>query len=167
MRKVVEADYAPVFDRSYSVVPVVGCWMWMRGLTHEDYPILFKGVLAHRYAYQRFVGQLVKGLVIDHLCRNHWCVNPDHLEQVTNVDNVMRGTGFAARNRDKTECPLGHRYSPENTKIRNGSWRSCRECERARDRKRWPARRDTPGYRERFNKRRLEARLRRTGEANA
>jgi hypothetical protein len=38
----------------------------------------------HRVMYELCNGKLIKGLVIDHLCRVHNCINPKHLEQVTN-----------------------------------------------------------------------------------
>jgi hypothetical protein len=46
---------------------------------------------AHRFAYLEFVGPIPDGLVLDHLCRNKKCVNPDHLEPVTNAENLRRG----------------------------------------------------------------------------
>lgn len=45
---------------------------------------------AHRLSYLVHKGPLVDGLVIDHICNNSLCVNPDHLEQVTNRENTLR-----------------------------------------------------------------------------
>lgn len=50
-----------------------------------------KHVLVHRFAYEQVKGPIPEGLFIDHLCRNRGCVNPNHLEPVTNRENVMRG----------------------------------------------------------------------------
>jgi hypothetical protein len=41
--------------------------------------------------YEHHVGPIPDGLVIDHLCRVHNCVNPEHLEPVTPAENTRRG----------------------------------------------------------------------------
>lgn len=47
---------------------------------------------AHRYSYTVLHGRKIpEGKIIDHLCRNRACVNPDHMEPVTNRENVIRG----------------------------------------------------------------------------
>lgn len=72
--------------------------------------------------------------ILDHLCRNRICCNPDHVEPVTNRENIVRGVGFAATHAAATHCPTGHPYSGENLRIRPCGRRSCRECERRRNR---------------------------------
>lgn len=69
-------------------------------------------VLAHRFSYEKIGGKkLVEGLVIDHLCRNHSCVNPEHLEQVTQTENVRRGNCL------KDKCKNGHERSETNNTV--------------------------------------------------
>lgn len=46
---------------------------------------------AHRVAYMLFKGEIGEKAVIDHLCGNTLCVNPEHLEQVTREENSRRG----------------------------------------------------------------------------
>lgn len=82
--------------------------------------------LAHRIAYEQAVGDIPKGLYIDHLCRNRGCVNPNHLEPVTLVENVMRGVSPHALNAKKTHCSKGHEFTFSNTYQRKD--RTAREC---------------------------------------
>lgn len=82
---------------------------------------------AHRFSYQLYKGNIPKNLVIDHLCKNPSCVNPDHLEAVTNRENILRGISPAAINSKKTHCPKGHKLSGDNVYIyRNSRW--CKKC---------------------------------------
>jgi hypothetical protein len=86
-----------------------------------------RNVLAHRWAYAYVYGCIPQGLVIDHLCRNTLCVNPAHLEAVTQRENVMRGTGPSAVNATKTHCKQGHELSGWNLKL-GKKGRDCRTC---------------------------------------
>ncbi|GAB3776674.1 hypothetical protein GCM10027600_42800 [Nocardioides ginsengisegetis] len=101
-----------------------GCWIWKGHITRYGYGQL-RGKKAHRLVYEAMVGPIPEGLVIDHLCRNRACVNPEHMEPVTNEENLDRG----ARSPSKTTCPVGHSYTPENTYVYNGA-RQCRTCRR-------------------------------------
>lgn len=76
-------------------VEVDGCWVW-QGMTSKatggrPYGRMWLGNVrwwAHRLAYTLAVGPIPTGLVIDHLCRNTLCIRPDHLEAVTNEENL-------------------------------------------------------------------------------
>jgi HNH endonuclease len=115
--------------------PNSGCWIWLSAMgggygrlrtgRHEGYPDL---VQAHRLVYEFYKGPC-DSEVVDHLCRNQFCVNPDHLEPTTNKINVLRGTGIAAVNAKKEFCPHGHSLS--DAYISNGN-RVCRTCRIAR-----------------------------------
>ena len=70
---------------------------------------------AHRAAYELVYGKIPDGLVIDHLCRNRRCINPLHLEAVTQSENIKRMWRTRARSwRDRQpplSCPVGHELS--------------------------------------------------------
>lgn len=136
----------PPEDRFWPKVEVTGfCWNWtgFRGAHgHGQFkatPTTSTG--AHRWAYEFLVGPIPDGMFLDHLCRNTGCVNPDHLEPVTNAENVMRGFGPTANHARKTHCPRGHELPPKVA----GQKRTCSECERARDKARYAA--GTHGHR--------------------
>jgi hypothetical protein len=115
------------------------CWLWTAYLSPRGYGHFVSGVtgssrLAHRISYELLVGKIPDGLVLDHLCRVPACVNPSHLEPVTNAENIRRGVA-GLRNKSKTRCPRDHEYTPENTvfrsRTRGGVNRVCRICDRA------------------------------------
>ena len=86
--------------------------------------------LAHRFAYETFVGPIPEGLTIDHLCRIRHCVNPEHLEAVTDRVNILRGEGISAQHARATHCPQGHPYDLINTYVAPDGDRDCRDCRR-------------------------------------
>jgi hypothetical protein len=109
------------------------CWEWTGPRTNGYARVWInkKSRLAHRMAYETWVGPIPKGLVLDHLCRNPACINPRHLEPVTQYENVMRGVGFGAENARRTHCRRGHEFTPENTRRLPSGSRLCRTCVRA------------------------------------
>jgi hypothetical protein len=89
-----------------------GCWQWIGGRKAAGYGQFFvdgKKVIAHRWSYLHFVGSIGDGNEIDHKCRNRSCVNPQHLESVTLLENRRR------RNSAKTHCANGHEFTEQNT----------------------------------------------------
>jgi HNH endonuclease len=110
-----------------------GCWVWNRTISSQGYGRLGRtGTtnFAHRISYWFHVGGIPEGLDLDHKCRCRACINPSHLEPVTNKVNAQRGRA-GAHNREKTECAKGHAFDSRNTGVRANGTRYCRECLRA------------------------------------
>lgn len=117
----------PMISRQIQPEPMSGCWLWS-GTCAQGYGKLYVpkarvSLQAHRITYELLVGRVPEGLVLDHLCRVTACVNPDHLEPVTNRENILRGTGWSARHARATHCVEGHEF----THLKNGR-RRCRLC---------------------------------------
>lgn len=69
-----------------------GCWEWLGYVQSNGYgKVSYEGKarLAHRVSYMILVGHIPDSLVLDHICRNRHCCNPDHLRAVTQRDNAL------------------------------------------------------------------------------
>ena len=77
------------------------CWQWLGAVNNHGYGLFGLGNrraglgLAHRIAYELERGKVPRRLVLDHLCRTPACVNPWHLEPVTQAENIRRGRAAA------------------------------------------------------------------------
>lgn len=89
------------------VIQENGCWEWTGGIDRGGYGKWQHGK-AHRVVYTKLRGPIPEGMQLDHRCRNRACVNPDHLEPVTNRENILRGNGHTAINARKQTCKRGH-----------------------------------------------------------
>lgn len=109
-----------------------GCWEWNGAIHPNGYavPIPVDGsyiengrvYLPHRLSFHWFKYDLPEGLVIDHLCNNRKCVNPDHLEATTQKHNVGRAL-------KRSYCKRGHPQVDVNRYVNKRNGRSrCKLC---------------------------------------
>lgn len=91
-------------ERFWSKVDKSGeCWTWTRALNGYGYGAAwFEGRMkgAHRVSYELHYGTIPEGLQVDHKCWNRACVNPEHLQLVSNAANGENRKG--AQNNSKT-----------------------------------------------------------------
>lgn len=124
--------------RRIEVAPT-GCWIWIGGIQSGGYGHVVdkrprdekrhRMMLAHRFVYEELVGPIPDGLHLDHLCRVRPCVNPEHLEPVTVLENNLRSAHC-----NKTHCKHGHALTGENSYVQGRS-RECRTCRRIQQRR--------------------------------
>ena len=127
--------HAPVAERLERLSQRDGdCLIWVGRIDRGGYGALKingKYMKAHRASYVLAHGMIPEGLVIDHLCRVRACINPDHLEAVTGLENTRRGIRSNVR---RTTCNRGHDLTdPSNlilTKKDVPGKYSCRACRR-------------------------------------
>lgn len=122
-------DNHPLFYMARIEIGVGCCWWWTGKINKRQGYGIANNAMAHRSFYKVIVNaDLSDDLVLDHLCRNTLCVNPDHLEPVTQRENLMRGATVSARAAKATHCPQGHPYDEENTITKKNGDRGCKAC---------------------------------------
>jgi hypothetical protein len=112
-----------------------GCWQWVGAMqqckvgngqpVYGSFTRQGRSHLAHRWAYRAMHGDIPRGLVVDHLCGNSLCVNPFHLDAVTQQTNNQRRVNAQAK---RTHCKRGHSFDVANTRITATGERVCRKC---------------------------------------
>ena len=127
--QVVERFWAKVDKRSPAE-----CWPWTASKFPNGYGHFHAhkgiGMGAHRFSFAIANGEIEKGLVVDHICNRPDCVNPDHLQAISQRENVLRGSGLSAMNATKSACKMGHPFDEKNT-YRFAGKRECRMCRSA------------------------------------
>lgn len=125
-----------------SHLPELGsCWVWTgRARSANGYPQIRHGDRmqpVHRFAHELLIGPIPDGLQVDHACHNQSgcpggpecphrrCVNPDHLDAVTNDENQARRAGMHYAEM----CRAGlHEMSDSNVRVTLTGMRVCRTC---------------------------------------
>jgi hypothetical protein len=121
-----------------------GCWEWTGRTGGKGYGYVGRGnrksgnIAAYRAVWELLIGAFPDGMVFDHLCRNHGCVNPHHGEPVTDLENKRRGYSPAAQHRRRATCLYGH--LKDGRSVSNGRpIRYCKTCARAKSNARYHA----------------------------
>lgn len=115
-------------------ITVKGCWLINTGKYRKYGIASFKNNVwyAHRLSFLLYNGEIPKEYEIDHLCHNTNCINPEHLEAVTKIENLRRQC-FA-----RTHCKNGHEFSEDNKFLVKRKGRKnnfeCRTCKENRKR---------------------------------
>jgi len=120
---------------NFRIDEVTNCWNWVGGVSPTGYSRMT--YLGKQYNGSRVIAALYLGLDIAdtkshalHACDNRRCINPKHIFVGTHLDNVrdmcVKGRHYF---RNQTHCKRGHEFTPENTRLANGS-RHCVACQK-------------------------------------
>lgn len=107
------------------------CWIWTGAVESQGYGrfcLHGKTIYAHRASFILHNSVIPDGMQIDHLCRNRRCVNPSHLEIVTQKENILRGESPTAKHARQAVCIRGHELSGKNLRIAPNGARKCKTC---------------------------------------
>lgn len=103
------------------------CFIWKKYLDKDGYGTFYfmkKNRRSHRVAYYFANGDIPHGMVIDHICKNRSCVNPEHLRCITKAQNTLENSfSVGAINKMKQFCKFGHPFDKK-----YGKQRYCSIC---------------------------------------
>lgn len=120
------------------IIATETCWNWAAAINKNGYGVICiktdkkRTYKAHRIVMSIFGIEMIENTVIDHMCMNRKCVNPDHLRQVSlRVNNIENSGSMAAKWIARDRCNKGHEYTEDNTFFRPGKKaRNCKKCNR-------------------------------------
>lgn len=122
-------------ERFWSHVDKSGdCWLWTSTVRkgYGRFAVTTgQSVSVHRFAYEQ-IAPIPEGMTIDHLCRNTLCVNAEHMEPVSLLENIKRRPPTPNHpNKVKTHCPEGDPYDKfiydSDGRLKS---RRCSKCDR-------------------------------------
>lgn len=127
--RITESDYT---------VSTEGCWESTWSISPDGYgyrhnPAIKRQELAHRVSFEQHHGEIPSDMVVDHVCNNKRCVNPEHLRLLDPLDNLNR------TRREQTHCKRNHPLSGDNVLLNSGR-RHCRACRSENGKRRYLAR---------------------------
>lgn len=79
------------FESRIEKISESGCWIWMGAQITDGYGCLSwdgRTQLAHRVAYELYVGEIPEGMYVLHKCDIPECCNPNHLFLGYQIDNI-------------------------------------------------------------------------------
>ncbi|MEW2478679.1 HNH endonuclease signature motif containing protein [Mycobacterium sp. NPDC049093] len=92
-----QARWRALVDGKYVVNMATGCWQWTGRTDRWGYGVVRinmggrrRETGAHKASWIAHRGPIPGLLTVDHLCQNTLCVNPFHMEPVTNQENIRR-----------------------------------------------------------------------------
>ena len=115
------------FWESVAVDKQTGCYAWTGTRFSQDYghfSIGTQAYYAHRLQWWVVNGPVANGKELHHRCKNKWCVNPDHLEEVTRKEHFQ--------NHLKSHCRYGHPLLPGSVYFLKRGGRLCKLCAKRR-----------------------------------
>jgi hypothetical protein len=126
------------------VIAENGCHIWVGRRSSSGYaqawdPERRVGRPVYRIRYEREIGPIPEGMVLDHyVCNNGagGCCNPHHCRPATPRENALRASSITAAFLARTHCPAGHELAGDNlepAEQRKGR-RRCRICRATKQR---------------------------------
>ena len=96
-----------------------GCWICTsHAIVNNKYPMLTrdgKYISVHRHVYELLVKKIEKGMSLLHHCDNTFCINPDHMFEGTQQDNIIdrekKGRGSTAKLEEEDVREIRYLYN--------------------------------------------------------